>query len=254
MAFSGQVIDNRVSGERFIFHTTSGDSGGRLLEFDLVVEPHGRVPAGHVHPGQQESFEVLEGIMKFRKGLRTVTAGPGDLVVVEPGTFHRFANAGEEPALVRVRVAPALRMEELFETVAALAAEGRTLPSGMPRPLDLALFMREFRAEVAAPVAPGLARAVMAPLAAIGQRHGLGERYRRYQQIQEEPATAQPKDASRRVPPSWRPAPARPGAGRPTGTHPGPARPGSSRPAPARPGAAALTSRQRAAGTRGESE
>jgi hypothetical protein len=207
-----------------------------------------------MHPGQQESFEVREGIMKFRKGLRTVTAGPGDLVVVEPGTFHRFANAGEEPALVRVRVAPALRMEELFETVAALAAEGRTLPSGMPRPLDLALFMREFRAEVAAPVAPGLARAVMAPLAAIGQRRGLGERYRRYHQISEELATAQPGGAPRRVPPSWRPAPARPAAGRPSGTYPGLARPGSSRPAPSRPGAAALTSRQRAAGIRGESE
>ena len=251
MAFSGQVLHNPVSGERFVFHTTAGDSAGRLLEFDLVVEPHGRVPGGHVHPGQQESFEVREGIMRFRKGLRTVTAGPGDLVVVEPGTFHRFANVGEEPAVVRVRVEPALRMEELFETVAALAAEGRTLPSGLPRPLDLALFMREFAAEVAAPVAPGAVRAVMAPLAAIGERRGLGERYR---QIPRELATAQPGTASRQVPPSRRHAPARPGAGQASGTHPGPSRPGSSRPAPARRGAAQLTLRQRAAGIRGESE
>jgi hypothetical protein len=67
---------------------------------------------------------------------------------------RRARSARDEPAIVRVRVTPALRMEELFETVAALAAEGRTLPSGMPRPLDLALFMREFEQEVAAPVAP----------------------------------------------------------------------------------------------------
>ena len=143
---------------------------GKLLEFDLVVEPHGRVPGGHVHPGQQESFEVREGVMRFRRGLRTVTAGTGDLVVVEPGTYHRFANAGDEPAIVRVRVTPALRLEELFETVAALAAEGRTLPSGMPRPLDLALFMREFEQEVTAPVAPALARTVMAPFPVSGWR------------------------------------------------------------------------------------
>jgi quercetin dioxygenase-like cupin family protein len=215
MAFSGQVLDNPGSGEQFIFHTTSADTGGQLLEFDLVVDPHGRVPGGHVHPGQQESFEVLQGLMRFRKGLRAVTAGPGDRVVVEPGTYHRFANAGDEPAIVRVRVTPALRMEELFETVAALAAEGRTLPSGMPKPLDLALFMREFADEVAAPVAPGLARAVMAPLAAVGQRRGLATRYRRY---------------GRGGAAIGRPVPARPGAGRPSGTHPRPARPASSRP------------------------
>jgi quercetin dioxygenase-like cupin family protein len=182
MGYSGQVLDNPVTGERFVFHATSDDTAGKLLEFDLVVEPRGRVPGGHVPPGQQESFEVLEGTMKFRKGLRTVIARPGDLVVVEPGTFHRFANAGDQHAVVRVRVEPALRMEELFETVAALAAEGRTMRSGMPRPLDLALFMREFQDEVAAPVTPGLVRAVMAPLASLAEHRGLGQRYRRYHQ------------------------------------------------------------------------
>ena len=233
MAFPGQILVNPDSGERFVFHTTAAESHGKLLEFDLVVEPHGRVPGGHVHPGQQESFEVREGVMRFRKGLRTVTAGPGDLVVVEPGTYHRFANAGDEPAIVRVRVTPALRMEELFETVAALAAEGRTLPSGMPRPLDLALFMREFEQEVAAPVAPTLVRAVMAPLAAIGERRGLGERYRRYHPVPAGPV-------------SRRPAPARPGAGRASATRPSPARP-----APSRPGGPGAPSRQRTAARRG---
>jgi hypothetical protein len=113
-----------------------------------------------VHPGQQESFEVLDGTVKFRKGLRTVIAKPGDLVVVEPGTYHRFANAADRTAVVRVRVEPTMRMEDLFETVAALAAEGRTMRSGLPKPLDLALFMREFQDEVAAPVMPGLVQAV----------------------------------------------------------------------------------------------
>jgi quercetin dioxygenase-like cupin family protein len=233
MAFPGQVLVNPDSGERFVFHTTADESRGELLEFDLVVEPHGRVPGGHVHPGQQESFEVREGIMRFRKGLRTVTAGPGDLVVVEPGTYHQFANAGDEPAIVRVRVTPALRMEELFETVAALAAEGRTLPSGMPRPLDLALFMREFEQEVAAPVAPALVRAVMAPLAAIGERRGLAARYRRRHAVPAGPLYR-------------RPAPARPGAGRASASRPSPARP-----VPSRPGGPGARGLRRTAARRG---
>jgi len=213
MAFSGQVLDNPISKERFIFHKTSDDTAGELLAFDLVLDPNGRVPGGHVHPVQQESFHVLEGTVKFRKGLRTVVARPGDTVVVPPGAFHHFANAGDEPALVRVQVEPALRMEHLFETVAALASEGRTLRSGMPKPLDLAVFMREFEREVRAPVAPGLVRAVMAPLVRMAVRRGLDQRYRELF-----------------APAGRRPSPTHPGAGRVSGTRPGPARPVGPRP------------------------
>ena len=43
--------------------------------------------------------------------------------------------------------------------------EGRTDKRGMPHPLDLALFMSRFEAEVKAPfVPPGVVRALMAPL------------------------------------------------------------------------------------------
>jgi hypothetical protein len=128
---------------------------------------------------------------------------------------------------VRVRVEPALRMEQLYETVVALAREGRTLRSGMPRPLELALFMREFEREVSAPLAPGLVRAAMAPLVWMAARRGLDRRYQ-----------ALPDLGVRR------PTPTHPGAGRVSGTRPGPARPSSAR--PGRPGAA---HRQRLAGT-----
>jgi quercetin dioxygenase-like cupin family protein len=223
MAYCGQALVNPVSGEKFVFHTTADGSAGKLLEFLLTVEPHSHVPAGHVHPDQRESFEILDGAMRFRKGLRTVTATAGDLVVVEAGTYHRFANAGDQPARVRVRVEPALRMEDLFETVAALAADGRTLPNGMPKPLDLALFMSEFEHEVQAPIAPALVRAVMTPLAALGERRGLSQRYRQYHQV--------PASRTHR-----RPVPNRPGAGRASGTGPYPVRPGSLTRQPAGPG------------------
>ncbi|HZD01796.1 MAG TPA: hypothetical protein VFA46_16865 [Actinomycetes bacterium] len=91
--------------------------------------------------------------------------------------FHQFANAGDQPAVVRVQVEPALRMEQLYEIALALASEGRTLRSGMPKPLELALFMREFEQEVRAPVAPGLVRAVMTPLAWLGAHRGLDQRH-----------------------------------------------------------------------------
>src|SRR5918994_1832761 len=114
MAYAGQVIENPLSGERITFRQTAADTDGELLAIDLDLNPDGHVPGMHVHPIQEERFEVTKGTMRFRKGMKTVMAGPGDVVVVPPGAAHKFANAGDEPAVVRVEVRPALRMEELF--------------------------------------------------------------------------------------------------------------------------------------------
>jgi hypothetical protein len=138
--------------------------------FELELPPGGRVPGGHVHPSQEERFDVLNGTMRFRTGMRRVTAASGDSVVVPAGTSHRFANVGDDTARIRVEVHPALEMERLFETVASLAREGRTFANGMPKPLELALFMRRFDDEVRAPIAPGVVRIATSPLAWLGRR------------------------------------------------------------------------------------
>jgi mannose-6-phosphate isomerase-like protein (cupin superfamily) len=167
MAYAGQILENPLSGERIVFRKTVADTAGELLAFELFLSPDGHVPGAHVHPEQEERFEVVKGTVKVRRGLKTVVARPGDTVVVPPRTIHRFENAGNEPAHVLVEVRPALRMEELFETATALALEGRTNRKGMPKPLELALFVREFEREV------------RAPLAWIAASQGLEERYRR---------------------------------------------------------------------------
>ena len=178
MASAGQVLDNPVSGERLTFVKTAADTDGELLVVDLELSPKGHVPGAHLHPIQEERFEVTKGTMSFRKGLRIITARAGDTVVVPPGTIHRFKNSGDGPARARVEIKPALRMEELFETAVALAREGRTTATGTPRPLDLALFMREFEDEVSAPLIPRwAARAAMAPFVWLGRRRGLDHRY-----------------------------------------------------------------------------
>jgi quercetin dioxygenase-like cupin family protein len=180
MAYAGQILENPVSGERIVFRKTAADTDGELLAFELFLDPDGHVPGAHVHPEQEERFEVVKGTMKFRRGLETVVARAGDTVVVPPGTVHRFENAGEEPAHVLVEVRPALRMEQLFETATALAREGRTNGKGLPKPLELALFVREFEREVRAPLVPAsLVRAVMMPLVWVAVLRGLDERYRR---------------------------------------------------------------------------
>jgi len=178
MAYAGQTISNPVSGERITFMQTARDTGGELLEFELELTPNGRVPGAHVHPAQEERFHVLDGTMKFRRGLRRIVATAGDTVIVPAGTVHKFANAGDDVARCRVEVVPALDMEQLLETTVELAIEGNVMRSGMPKPLHLALFVGRFRREVKAPFPPAwIVRALMAPLAALARARGHAEGY-----------------------------------------------------------------------------
>ena len=178
MAYTGQIIQNPVSGETIEFLQTSADTGGELLEFELTLTPDGHVPGAHVHPEQEERFHVLEGEMTFRLGARKIVATAGETVVVPAGRVHKFANKSGAPVRARVEVVPALDMEDLLTTTAELAIEGNTNRKGMPRPLHLALFVRRFRREVRAPFPPApIVRALMAPLAAIAASRGHAERY-----------------------------------------------------------------------------
>src|SRR5918997_2988492 len=125
MITSGQTLENPVTGERFTFTDTAATTGGELLAFDFALRAGGAVPIPHVHPIQTERFEVVEGRMRFRIGLRTRIAEPGDVIEVAPGVAHSFANAGDGEARLRVEVRPALAMEEMFADVVTMARAGR---------------------------------------------------------------------------------------------------------------------------------
>ena len=173
------IIENPLSGEQITIRRTSADTGGAALEWELVLAPGGRVPSSHAHPEQEEVFTVLAGQLRFRVGVRRVIANPGDTVRIPPGTVHHFANTGSRPARVAVRTSPALGMQELLETAAALAQDQHAAARRLPRPTDLALFMRDFQREVRAPYLPApLVRAVLSPLARLARQRGLDSRYR----------------------------------------------------------------------------
>ena len=115
--------------------------------------------------------------MRFRVGLRTRLAGPGDVVEIAPGVAHSFANAGQDEARLRVEVRPALAMEEMFAEVIAMAQAGRMTSRGLPRNLlDLALLARTYDREAHAPVLGlGLQRLLLAPLVALARRRRAGQ-------------------------------------------------------------------------------
>ncbi len=149
MAKAGDELVNPVTGLRTVFRKTAQETSGELLQVDWIGEPGWTTGPDHVHPLQEERFEVLSGRLGLRvDGIERVL-GEGEAITAPPGSAHSAWNAGDDEVHALVEFWPALRTETAFETLAGLARDGKTNEAGAPRnPLLLALVLREFEEEI----------------------------------------------------------------------------------------------------------
>jgi quercetin dioxygenase-like cupin family protein len=100
--------------------TTGAETRGELLEMEASYGAEGDLPPEHLHPSQDERFDVLEG------AVRTIIDGverryeAGETFEVPAGTPHQMT--GDGPARVRWEVRPAMRTAEFFEALYGGAA------------------------------------------------------------------------------------------------------------------------------------
>jgi quercetin dioxygenase-like cupin family protein len=160
MISTGTVIENPVTGERIVFRKTTRDTGGAAVVIETFVQPNGFVAAAHVHPSQEERFEVLRGSVGFKIGREKIIAGPGTRVTVPAGTPHKFWNAGDTEAQFVCEVRPALQFESLLETMFALAVDGKTNRKGMPNLLRLAVIANAHFDTVRLPFPPAIVQRI----------------------------------------------------------------------------------------------
>jgi len=156
MIRAGDSIENPVTGERLVFRQTSRETNGAAVVIETFVQPNGFVAAAHVHPSQEERFEVLRGSVGFKVGREKLVAGPGKRLTVPAGTPHKFWNAGDEVAHFVCEIRPALQFESLIETMFNLAADGKTNRKGMPNPLHLAVIAQAHFDTVQLPFPPAI--------------------------------------------------------------------------------------------------
>ncbi len=164
-------IFNSATGERYVFRAAARGTGGPQLELDGFLAPGGGVPGEHVHPEQEERFELIAGASAFKLDGQELVAAPGDVVVVRPGVRHIWWNCGASEVHARITFRPALRTEEFLRTLFALVAAGRVDRKGRPGLLRGAVLMHEFQREVRLASPPWrLQRALLPPAAWLGRR------------------------------------------------------------------------------------
>jgi quercetin dioxygenase-like cupin family protein len=164
-----------VTGERIVFRKRARDTGGELMEMTLYLAPGGFIAAPHVHPNQEERFEVEGAPVTFRVAGRERIYQPGEMAVVPAGVPHAWWNASDQEAATLVQFRPALDTETFFETFFGLARDGKVGRNGLPNPLQMSVLARGYTREMALPPPAqwflGPLSVVMAPLArALGYR------------------------------------------------------------------------------------
>ena len=144
-----------------------------MLEVEAEYGPSGSPPPKHLHPEQDEHFEVLAGELRARVDGEERTLKAGDTLDVPRRTPHQMWNPGGEPARVRWQTRPAGRTEQWFRALDALQREGRVGKDGMPGPLAFGVYLTEYRDVFRLAVAPDpLLRPALALLGLAGRLRG----------------------------------------------------------------------------------
>ena len=179
MIVAGQTVENPQTGERLVFHKT----GAYRRRVHRVHRLHRarRAPADGPRPPRPErALRDHEGHAEPEDRGPHLEAKAGDVVTIEPGQAHYFANRTDEEVGFNVEVRPALKIESVIETMYGLAADGKTNRFGMPNPLRLAVIAEHHLDTVALPIVPvSLQRAALAVGAPIGRMLGYRATYTR---------------------------------------------------------------------------
>ena len=145
MANAGDVLDMAQLGCRVQLIRTAAQTGGELLEFDVIGRPRGFLVQPHVHVGQAERYEVRARTLKIVENGREHVLGPGETMEVPAGTAHRQLPGDKaKDGHVRVQVRPAGSTQTFLERVAEMCAAGQFNRFGFPRALAGARIVTEF--------------------------------------------------------------------------------------------------------------
>jgi quercetin dioxygenase-like cupin family protein len=98
-----KILDSEGYG--LIFRQTAQDTNGKLLEMDAFYRPHGNLPPPHLHPAQEEHFEILSGTFRVHLANAVVDYKPGGSFHVPIGVTHAMHNISDKKGIYAGKLA-----------------------------------------------------------------------------------------------------------------------------------------------------
>jgi quercetin dioxygenase-like cupin family protein len=141
---AGEGEQYHVLGTTIVFKSPGHETGGALFIWETLT-PNGAMVPPHIHAVEDEYIYLAEGQMEVTVGQETYTLQPGDLIKLPRNIPHAARSTGAGITRSLWTVAPAGKMESLFQALAALPAD---------QPPDPAKIVQIFLAHDITPLPP----------------------------------------------------------------------------------------------------
>jgi quercetin dioxygenase-like cupin family protein len=142
-----RTFQNPKTGDTLRFVSTAEETQGELLEVEVRYTPAHNRPVAHYHPFQHEHFEILQGAITVILDGEERAYSAGESLDVPPGTAHTMWNAGDAATVMRWQIRPAMKTQQLFETIWSLSEDGKLGANDTPNLLQAAVLMQAYADE-----------------------------------------------------------------------------------------------------------
>lgn len=150
MEKSLKVVDpSAVLGVKVFFEDSARAAPGTdPVNVELEFRP-GANSGLHIHPEQDETFEILSGTLELFVDEKWQSLRPGDSIVIPKGEIHGWRNSTEEVVRALNTHSPGLRFLEYLEVMERLVREGKlTGMSGLRNGMYLSVLAAKYRREI----------------------------------------------------------------------------------------------------------
>lgn len=131
----GKILDLRsVFGLTATITTPAEVTDGAYVVMDVIAEPGSRTTI-HMHPEQDETYEVLEGTLDVLHDGRWNQVSTGETFTVPTGDLHGFRNTGSDSVRFVNTHRPALQFQTHLETLDQLVRDGKIKGINDPKSL-----------------------------------------------------------------------------------------------------------------------
>ena len=168
MIKQGEKIISARTGQIMVFLKTAAETNGQLLQIDCISPPTSVIEPEHIHPFQENRFEIISGSCHFSIDGKVQVIGPGQSISIPPKVRHHFWNSGDVDVHYIQEFRPALNIADFFNIFFELSKDGKLNKKGIPNFFHASIIMLKYKNEIRVTSPPWaiqyLAYILLAPL------------------------------------------------------------------------------------------